>query len=171
VPRLNFDWVTPRLAVGGRFLPEEAPALERLEIRHVIDLRAEERDDAAALERLGIALLHLPTPDTRPVAQAQLTCAVRWLNERQQAGGRALIHCQHGVGRSALAAACVLVSRGRSPLEALETIKRARAAAAPSADQLAALVEWADSWRRAHEVRWRLPALGELTAIAWRAPE
>jgi len=107
----------------------------------------------------------------RPLAQAQLTEGVRWLDARMRRGGRALVHCQHGVGRSALLGCCVLVGQGRSPLDALEEVKHARYVASPNVDQLAALVEWADGWRRTHAVEWSLPAMNELIAIAWRPPE
>src|SRR5512142_815655 len=61
---LDFDWVTPTLAVGARFAPSDAARLAREhEIRHVVDLRVEECDDERVLERHGIELLHLPTED------------------------------------------------------------------------------------------------------------
>ena len=55
---------------------------------------------------------------------------------RLDAGSRVYIHCEHGVGRSALLALCVLVSRGDPPLGALERAKSARWQVSPSPEQL-----------------------------------
>ena len=38
-------------------------------------------------------------------------------------GRRLLVHCHHGIGRSATLALCVLVDRGLSPLDALSQAK------------------------------------------------
>ncbi|HWC66116.1 MAG TPA: protein phosphatase, partial [Thermoanaerobaculia bacterium] len=60
----DFDWVTPLLAVGGRFAASDAARLAREHaIRHVVDVRLEACDDARVLRRHGIELLHLPTED------------------------------------------------------------------------------------------------------------
>ncbi|MFN7134395.1 MAG: protein phosphatase, partial [Myxococcales bacterium] len=60
---LDFDWLTPGLAVGARFDCEAVPRLAtEHRIRAVVDLRGEDCDDEALLSRSGIAFLHLPTP-------------------------------------------------------------------------------------------------------------
>jgi hypothetical protein len=169
MPRVDLSWVTPELAVGGRFATADVPWLARLGVRGVVDLRREEHDDAALLAEHGIAFFELPTPDTRAPAQPLLDEGVAWLNARLDAGGRVLVHCQHGVGRSALLATCVLVSRGRSPPAAVAALKRARPAASPNREQLTALVNWSARWRDQHASPWRVPSVDELTAIAWQA--
>lgn len=45
------------------------------------------------------------------------------------------IHCRMGVGRSALAAACVLVSQGMEADDAFEVIRRARGVRVPDTDE------------------------------------
>ena len=122
---LDFDWVTPTLAVGAGFASADAARLAREHgIRHVVDVRVEECDDERVLRRHGIELLHLPTEDVCAIDDERIDDGVAWVNERLDRGERVLVHCQHGVGRSALLALCVLVSRGDEPLEALLRAKK-----------------------------------------------
>ena len=74
-----------------------------------------------------------------------------------------LVHCEHGIGRSVLIAACVLVAAGEAPHGALERIKRARAIASPSPVQLEAFMRFCGA-RGAADLRF--DALAE---IAYRA--
>ncbi len=147
---MDLDWITSSLAIGGRLADGAAAALAREHrVRAVVDLRAEARDDEALLRRHGIALLHLPTEDHRAVAPAMLWAGVRWVGDELDRGGRVLCHCEHGIGRSALLAACVLVSRGSTPREAIALAKRARPVVSPSPEQLTALLAWSAEWHRA----------------------
>ena len=124
---LNLTWITPRLALGGRFAAEQAEVLARdLDIRAVVDLRVEDRDDEALLLRHGLAFLHLPTQDHDAVSLAMLDEGVTFVNRHLDRSERVLIHCEHGIGRSILLACCMLESRGDGPCAALERIKAVR---------------------------------------------
>jgi hypothetical protein len=139
----NLSWIEPDLAVGGSFPVERAACLARDHgIGAVVDLREEACDDAATLEACGLRFLHLPTPDMLGVDQPRLDQAVAFAREAGRDGLRLLIHCQHGIGRSATAALCVLVDRGLAPLEALSLAKDRRALISPSRDQFDAWVGW-----------------------------
>jgi protein-tyrosine phosphatase len=140
--QLNLSWITGQLAVGGRIHPQDIKALARLGVTHVVDTRAEYVDDAAALARAGIELLHLPTPDTQPLTLAQMLEGARWVHERLQRGGRVLIHCEHGVGRSALLACAVLVYGGMHARDALALVQQQRWQAAPNQKQVERLREF-----------------------------
>src|SRR5438876_4966772 len=70
--KLNMSWVTEHLAVGGRVRPVDIPALARTGITYVVDTRSEYCDDAQALAREHIELLHLPAPDTQSLTIEQL---------------------------------------------------------------------------------------------------
>ena len=163
-PPLDLSWITPELAVGARVAPEHVPALAREHrVGAVVDLRTEECDDAALLRSHGIAaFLHLPTVDRCGVTLAMLRDGVAFVARQLDAGTRALIHCQHGIGRSAILALCVLVARGLAPLDALLLAKDRRAVVSPSPEQYEA---WA-GWLRAsgHDV----PGFDEFAAIAYR---
>lgn len=165
----DLSWVLPALALGGR-LVEGAPARFAREhgIRRVVDLRVEACDDEALLRGHGIELLRLPTRDLCAVAPEMLDRGVAWVNGQLDLGERVFVHCEHGIGRSALLVCCVLVSRGHSPRSALELAKGARAKICPSPEQLHALLDWAATY---HE-RARRPASGdtwhELARVAYR---
>jgi hypothetical protein len=139
----NFSWIEHDLAVGGSFPVERADCLARDHgIGAVVDLREEACDDLVALETWGLRFRHLPTPDMRGVGQPMLDDAVGFAREARQDGLRLLIHCEHGIGRSATAALCVLVDRGWSPLEALSLAKDQRALISPSRHQFRAWARW-----------------------------
>ena len=165
IARLNLDWVTPQLALGGSFELETCEHLVKtLGIRYVVDVRIECCDDEQVLRRHGIQLLHLPTVDLRAVSQEMLDEGVAWVNDRLDEGHKVYVHCEHGVGRSALVGLCVLVSRGLSPMEALRTAKRARWQVSPSPEQLEAF----RTWCRRHGVpAGRVPRFDELAHVAY----
>jgi protein-tyrosine phosphatase len=142
----DLHWLSDQLAVGGCFPTSRAKELaEAHGIRVVVDLRAEDRDDEAALRAAGIELLHLPTPDLEASAVPMLEQGVAFIRERLDRGEKVLIHCQHGVGRSALLALCVLVDRGRDPLDALAHAKDCREAVSPSEAQYRGWAAWLKS--------------------------
>ncbi len=152
--RLNLDWITPHLAVGGRILPEDIARLAGTGVTRVVDTRAEHKDDEAALGKEHIRLLYLPTPDTQPLSVAQLTEGANWVNEQIADGQRVLIHCEHGVGRSVLLTAASLVAAGMNAHDAVSLIQRKRWQAAPNHRQMRRLQEFERTLRaRSQETR------------------
>jgi protein-tyrosine phosphatase len=165
----NFSWITPQLAIGGR-LPAEQPGdlLHAHDIRAVVDLRIEACDDEAELTRHGIAFLSLPTEDHAAVSQDMLDEGVAFANRHLDRNERVLVHCEHGIGRSATLALCVLVSRGYPPLEALERAKSWRPLVSPSPAQFEAWTTWLARWRSERDVAWHPPHFDEFKTIAYR---
>ncbi|MGD9765041.1 MAG: dual specificity protein phosphatase family protein [Candidatus Binatia bacterium] len=160
-----YDWITPRLAIGGCLDPSSGLAsLRGAGIGAVVDLRVEEADDAELLGRHDIQLLRLPTRDCCAVSLRALSRGVAWVNQQTRSDRRVYVHCQHGIGRSALLVACVLVSRSATPIEALQTLKRARPRVSPSLPQLRALVRWS---RRFHGAALPQQPIGALARVAW----
>ena len=157
--RTNWTWITPRLLIGGEVWPEEWPALAAKGVFGAVDLRDEAVDDAAALARLGIAHLHLPTPDHHAPSPDALDRGVAFARD---AGGPVLVHCREGVGRSAALALCALVDAGDAPLAALERAKAARRQVSPSPAQYEAWAAWLR--RRGDEP----PAFDAFAAVAYR---
>ena len=103
--RPDFHWLTDDLAVGACFPIDRAGELAREHgIGAVVDLREEAKDDEQRLGEHGIGLLHLPTPDLEPASVEVLDEGVRFAREQIALGKKVLIHCQHGIGRSALLA-------------------------------------------------------------------
>lgn len=140
--QLNMSWITPYLAVGGRILPEDIHRVSAAGVTRVVDTRSEHKDDEAALAAAEIALLYLPTPDTYPLTLDELQTGARWVNEQIAQDHKVLIHCEHGVGRSVLLAAAVLVARGMSAERAMSLIMRKRWQAAPNHRQMRRLQEF-----------------------------
>lgn len=161
----NFSWITPDLAVGGAFPRGTAASLARDHgVGAVVDVRVEECDDPEELAACGLKFLHLPTEDLCGVSQPMLDEGVRFAREAATEGRRLLIHCQHGIGRSATVALCVLVDRGFAPMDALVTAKDARALVSPSQSQFAAWTEWLR--RRAPQAS--PPSYHEFGCVAYR---
>lgn len=140
--QLNMSWVTDELAVGGRVRPQDIKALARVGVTDIIDTRAEYRDDAEALAKEHINMLYLPTPDTYPLTVEELMQGAEWASQRIDRGGRVLIHCEHGVGRSVLLACAVLVYRGMHAQDALQLVKLKRWQASPNHRQIVRLREF-----------------------------
>ncbi len=161
---LNLSWITDELAIGGSFPGELVELLAReYRIAAVVDLRAEARDDEEALAAHGIAFLHLPTPDLQGVSTPMLHTGVAFARAHRVARRRVLVHCEHGIGRSALLGLCVLVDAGHAPLTALTLAKDRRAKVSPNIPQYEA---WA-TWLR--EAGHPVPAFDEFATIAYRA--
>ena len=166
---LDLHFVTDGLAVGSHFTSEAAAALaEEHGIARVVDVRLEACDDEAVLRTHGITLLHLPTEDTRAISQASLRHGVTFAAEGLRRGERVFIHCQWGIGRSALLTLCILVDAGEAPLAALQRVKAARPVVSPSPEQLEALLQFAAGVKAARGATWPLPTVEALGAVAWR---
>ena len=158
----DFHWVMDGLAVGGCFPVESAPALARDHaIRAVVDMREEACDDADALARAELRFLHLPTPDLHAVLPEMLNRGVAFAAEHLDRDERVLIHCQHGIGRSAMLALCVMVNRGMEPLKALAQAKQRRMHVSPSPIQFEGWAAWLRE--RGH----RPPPFEQFAAIAY----
>lgn len=140
--KLNMSWVNDQLAVGGRIRPEDIHALSLVGVTDVVDTRLEYRDDEHALAKEHINLLYLPTPDTYPLTVEQLMQGAEWTNERIREGGRVLIHCEHGVGRSVLLTCAALVYNGMHARDALALVQRKRWQASPNQRQVLRLKEF-----------------------------
>jgi len=105
-------------------------------------LREEDRDDEQRLRDAGIDFLHLPTPDLEPATVDKLDRGVAFARGHIGSGNKVLIHCQHGIGRSALLSLCVLVDQGWEPLDALTHAKDRREVVSPSHSQYRGWADW-----------------------------
>lgn len=167
--RPNLSWITDHLAIGGSFPAGRAADLARGHgVRAVVDLRTEACDDAEEIGRHGMAFLHLPTEDHCAVGPAMLDEGVAFANRHLDRGERILVHCEHGIGRSATLGIAVLVSRGYAPLDALERAKTRRALVSPSPAQYEAWTAWLAAWKARHGPAWDIPDFDTFKAIAYR---
>jgi protein-tyrosine phosphatase len=148
--QLNYSDVTPQLAVGGAFRKRQIKRLRQRGVTAVVDCRLEAKDDPLALEATGIQLLHLPTADRYGFTYGQMSNGVDWVLDQVASGGKAFVHCEHGVGRGPLMACAVLVGQGYTAPEALRMVRSARWQALPNDRQLAALLDFEAEWRAKH---------------------
>jgi protein-tyrosine phosphatase len=146
--QLNYSDVTPQLAVGGAFPRRQIKDLQQRGVTAVVDCRLEAQDDAEALHEAGIEFLHVPTLDRHEFTYEQLNTGVDWVLDHVADGGRAFMHCEHGVGRGPLMTCAVLVGQGHSAPEALRMVRAARWQALPNDRQLAALLGFEQQWKR-----------------------
>ena len=161
----EFSWLSDTLAVGGSFPRGVAARLAReWGISAVIDVRLEDSDHAEELASCGVAFLRLPTEDVCAVSQEMLDEGVRFAREATGANGRLLIHCQHGIGRSAIVALCVLVDRGHAPMAALALAKDAREKISPSPAQFEAWATWVARQAPHHPA----PSFEDFCRVAYR---
>lgn len=168
---LDLHFITEQLAVGAKFPMAAAAALAS---EHgfcaVVDVREECCDDPAVLERNGLALLHLPTQDMTGLSLEMLDQGVTWVRERLASGEKVFIHCEHGVGRSALLAVCVLVDQRVAPLDALRHAKTRRKVISFSEPQQRRFLEWCEHHRARTGARWTTPSQGDVQRIVWGPP-
>jgi protein-tyrosine phosphatase len=140
----GLSWVLPKLAVSGADALWDLRSLaNEHRIRLVVDLRAEARHDPKLFASHGLQLLRLPVGDHQPLSISMLDRGVDWVMRGLAQGEAALVHCQHGIGRSVLLASCILIAHGHTPVSAIQAIKTVRPIASPSPPQLTALLEWA----------------------------
>jgi hypothetical protein len=143
-PLPDLDFITEELAVGGALRSDnQIRALPGLGIGAVVDMRSESKDNVTELGRLGIRFLHLPTKDWTPPTQDDMDTGTDWISNEIARGIKVLVHCQHGIGRSVIMAAGVLVQQGYTWQEALRQISAKRFGASPHQDQVEALIEFA----------------------------
>lgn len=166
---INFSWITHELAIGGAFDEAHVEAIAKEHrISAVVDLREEARDDEVLLVKHGIAFLHLPTVDHGVVAPEMLQRGLAFVIEHLQADRRVLVHCQFGIGRSALLGLCVLVHRGHAPLDALLLAKDRRALVSPNPRQFEAWAAWCRAHKQSCAASWDVPSFDAFATIAYR---
>ncbi|MDF1792818.1 MAG: dual specificity protein phosphatase family protein [Thalassobaculaceae bacterium] len=98
---------------------------------------------AEAFKRVGIAIIRAPIVDYGNPDEAFES---GWRNHRRQAldvlesGGKVLVHCRGGRGRSGTIAAALLIAGGMAPADAIALVRQSRPAAIETAGQEAWLV-------------------------------
>lgn len=148
----EINWLTSNLAFGEKPTENGYQNLARIHrVKRIIDLRETQFAQEALSHQTvciedRLQILHLPTQDLGPIDLDKIWTGVRWANEAFDLNERVYIHCEHGIGRSALLACCVLVSLGNSPLYALKLAKSIRKKTSPSPIQLHCFISWSTQW-------------------------
>ena len=165
---LDTSWLTPFLAIGGCVDEHHIESVVRtLRLRLVVDLRDEIRIAPDRWTVHGVEFLSLPTPDHYPIPLEMLNLGVSKILNALALSQRVLVHCQFGIGRSALMACCVLIAQGLDPVEAIRTAKRARPIVSPHPNQLHAMLNFAQSWRLEHGMSAGSATWHDLASLAY----
>jgi protein-tyrosine phosphatase len=130
---------------GGDWLEDEIAGWQQAGVARVFSLLTadEERDldltnEAAEVKARGMKFTSLPVPDRGvPNSESELAAALEEVDADLMSGRNVVIHCRQGIGRSGLATACLLVTKGLDSKSAVERISAARGVKVPeTADQL-----------------------------------
>ena len=149
----NAVFVTDRLLVGGDLDARDPDLAERqlaelveLGVTHVVDVRVEWDDFDYVAERApDVAYLHHGMDDAgQRVPLEWFDEGVAWVLSALESGGTVLAHCHMGINRGPSLGYAVMLAQGWDPVEALDTIRRAR----PQA-----YVAYAEQALRWHHVR------------------
>jgi atypical dual specificity phosphatase len=100
------------------------------------------------VEEFGFEYHHIPVEDFTAPSARQIDQFVRIVENARKSNRRAVVHCIAGLGRTGTMAACYLVSRGRSSLEALEAVRTLRPGSVETLDQERAIRRYAQRLKR-----------------------
>lgn len=156
---LRVDWLPgERLGITllpgrrdfGRDLADDIATLRQVGVTDVLVLLTPEELDGYGVEDLidgytsaGLHVLHRPILDQKGASPEQLAMSVDWINQRLEGGGKVLVHCAAGLGRSGMVAACWLRRQGVDAATAIATVRRARSPRAiETAEQEQAVAEF-----------------------------
>lgn len=146
--KTNLYWINGpwpgRLAIssrprGGDWLEDEVRAWRQGDLEAIVSLLTEDEVITLALDqeaqfcrKHGMQFLTFPIIDRSVPASRHATLDfVRELENTLSAGKCLLIHCRQGIGRSAVIAACLLISSGMDAESAFQMISAARGVAVP----------------------------------------
>ena len=145
--RLRVDWLDEKWTGSGyigltilpgrkdwdRDLATDLATLKEEDVKRVLCLVPQEELQRYGVDRLlsdyeeaGLLAYHLSIVDQKTCSIEDMTAALRWVDDGLNAGDRVLVHCVGGLGRSGMAAAAYLRTRGAEAEEAIEAVREAR---------------------------------------------
>ena len=128
---------------GGEWLADEIAGLRAAGVDIVVSLL-----EPAEVEELGLAeeptlcsaqeiqFVSFPIADRGvPGSTTAVTSLSNYLSSALTAGRSIVVHCRAGIGRSSLAAACIMTCMGSNCDDAFEAIGSARGLSVPDTDE------------------------------------
>jgi protein-tyrosine phosphatase len=146
----GFYWLIEGMLAGcrlpggrdGRTLDDDLAWLRRQGIGALLTL-TEEPLPHGALERHGLAGLHLPVDDFTAPSPAQLHAALAFIDSQLSWGHAVAAHCLMGQGRTGCVLAVYLLRSGHTLDDAIAEVRAACPGAIESHHQEEALARWA----------------------------
>jgi protein-tyrosine phosphatase len=128
---------------GGEWLEDEILAWQRDGVDAIFSLltEAEEREldisqEAAEARAHGMSFYSFPIQDREvPASEARLAQSIEQVDRELTRGRNVVVHCRQGIGRSGLAAACLLLRHGIDPETAVRRLTAARGIPVPETDE------------------------------------
>lgn len=110
----------------------DVPVLRRHGVRAVVNMCGEYKGPITTYEHHGIEQLWLPTVDGDMPTVRDARRAIAFIRRHVTHGGRVLVHCRCGMGRSATIVLCWLLANGWKLADAVKHLRVIRPEVAPS---------------------------------------
>ena len=149
----GFSWVIPDQVAAMSRPWDTVKALEYLneqDIKVIISLTLTPIK-RALIEEFGFEYKHIPIPDFHAPTPPQVDDFVETVAQARRGGKKVVVHCAAGRGRTGTMLACYLVSLGRTAARALEEVRALRPGSVETAEQEAAIENYARRTRQTDE--------------------
>ena len=136
-PPDGFSWVVPGVLAAMSRPVNMVASMEYLReegIGVIISL-TETPLSPALIEEFGFGYYQIPIRDFTAPTAGQISKFVRLVEGARKSGGKCIVHCLAGKGRTGTMVACYLVSRGKSAQEALAQVRTVRPGSVETAEQ------------------------------------
>jgi protein-tyrosine phosphatase len=140
----DVDELLPGLLLGAGPSKRDCRRLRKAGVTHVVDLRAE-ADSQSAAWGSQVTVVRVPIVDRTGISSQRLDELGSMINAWLRDGQVVLIHCEGGMGRTAMVACAVLVQRGYSLADAYRLVRDCRPVVAPTDQQMQALLAYEHS--------------------------
>jgi atypical dual specificity phosphatase len=146
----NFSWVVDNQLAGmghpghGETADTRYAYLANRNVSLLVSL-TETAPEPSGLTERGIAQVHLPVVDFTAPTLAQLDSFVTTTADELTAGGRVVVHCAAGQGRTGTFLAAWFVASGATSAEAIDHVRELRPGSIETKDQIDIVFEYAAS--------------------------
>lgn len=148
----RFSWILPGQLAGsgrpGRYTPlEQDLAFLRQEGVDVIISLLESTSNLEAYVDAGFDTHHFPVEDFTAPTLDQIADACDVIEKAIARGGRVLVHCNAGIGRTGTILACFLAHQGVDPEAAVQRIRTERPLSLETKDQVIVVTKYFE-WKQ-----------------------
>lgn len=142
----GFSWVVPGLLAAMPRPRDAHAALEYFRdegITAVVSLTETPFAPRSYMDEFGFDFHHIPVADFDAPQMEQIEAFVSVVREAKERGGKVVVHCLAGKGRTGTMLACYFVSAGETPERALARVRALRPGSVETELQEDAVKEYA----------------------------